>query len=352
MSDTQDKAKEKKSSIRSFLMIGGVIVVVIVCAWFYLGSGRYIETDNAYIKATKTLITPEVSGMITAVYIDDNQAVKKGEILFEIDPAVYKIALDKALADLKNTYAQIETLKAQYRQRQADLARAKVEADFAVKEFDRRYKLIKSGAVSQSKLDDTLRERDTTVKTVNVLQEESNEILASLAGDADIDPMQHPLYQMALAAFHQAQLDLDHTKVIAPINGIIGTAPNIGEYARESVPLVNIVSSDNVWIEANYKETELTHVKIGQKVSIDVDTYPDHEWVGKVESISPATGSEFSILPAQNATGNWVKVVQRITVHISVDQQEDKEEFPLRTGMSTRVSIDTEAYPHAINWTF
>lgn len=345
--DSENTRKNgKRNLMRRILMIAGIAVVAVICAWFYLTSGRYIATDNAYIKAAKILITPQVAGTITSVSIRDNQPVKEGELLLLIDPAPYKIALDEAEADLAVSRAQIAQLKAQYRQKQEDMKREQVEADFAVKEYERKNPLASKGAVSQSNLDEAARQRDAALKAVAVLQEEMNEILAALAGDPDIKTEDHPLYQKALAALHDAQLNLERTEVKAPASGIIGAAPHTGDYARAGVPLFNLVGTDNIWIEANYKETELTNVKPGQPVSIEIDTYPDHEWHGHVESISPATGSEFSILPAQNATGNWVKVVQRIAVRIAVDPGPDG--LPLRTGMSTHVTIDTGHYPHAL----
>jgi membrane fusion protein (multidrug efflux system) len=256
--------------------------------------------------------------------------------------------VDEAKAELAMSYAEIEQLKARYRQKQEDMARAQVEAGYADKEYERKNQLAAKSTVSQSALDEARRTRDATAKTVAVLQEEIKEILAALGGNPDIKPEDHPLYLKALAALHDAELDLERTAIKAPVNGIIGTAPRKGDYARAGVPVLNLVGTGDIWIEANYKETELTGVRTGQPVLIEVDTYPGHEWKGRVESISPATGSEFSVLPAQNATGNWVKVVQRIAVRIVIEP--GTESPPLRTGMSAHVTIDTGRYPHALNW--
>ncbi|MCE7886619.1 MAG: HlyD family secretion protein [Alphaproteobacteria bacterium PRO2] len=336
----------KGNLMRRGLMLGGILIILTGCAWFYLSSGRYITTDNAYIKAAKILITPQVEGTITSVSITDNQNVQAGDVLFVIDPASYRIAADEARADVANSYTEIEQLKARYRQKEEDLAKAQVDVSFTEDEYSRRTELVKRGAVAQTEFNETKRQRDAAVKAVSSIQEEINGILAALTGNADIKPEDHPLYQKALAKLHEAELDLDRTTVKAPVDGMIGMAPRTGDYARAGVPLLNLVGSKDVWIEANYKETELTDVKIGQPVTIEVDTYPGHEWQGHVESISPATGSEFSVLPAQNATGNWVKVVQRIAVRIAVDP--GPEDLPLRTGMSTHVSIDIGHYPHGL----
>jgi len=325
-------------------MLGGVAVVVIGGLGFYLFSGRYIETENAYVKADKIMVTPEVGGTIVSVNVKDNQVVARGDVLFTIDPTQYQIAEARAQADLMSARSEIEQRKAEYRQKLEDVARAQVEADYFAKEYKRQIALRANDTVSQSKIDDIKRQRDAAQKQVQVLKEDAAQIKAALMGNPDINPEDHPLVKAAAAALDQARLDMTRTTVRAPANGIVGSAPNVGDYAHASVPVISIVGSDDVWIEANYKETELTHVRIGQPVEIGIDTYPSRHWKGVVESISPATGSEFSILPAQNTTGNWVKVVQRITVRIAIE--DGPEDLPKRAGMSTEVSIDTGSYPH------
>jgi membrane fusion protein (multidrug efflux system) len=239
---------------------------------------------------------------------------------------------------------QIDELKARYRQKQADIEKAKVQLDYTARELERQQNLFKAHATPQTTLDNAQRAYNDAEKNMTVLKEESAEIVSSLAGTPDIAPEDHPLVQTAQAALDQAQLDLARTTLLAPADGITGAAPHPGDYAHAGVPMLDLVGTGEVWIDANYKETELTHVRAGQKVTIEVDTYPAYEWTGTVESISPATGSEFSVLPAQNATGNWVKVVQRLAVRIGIDPLADAP--PLRAGMSTYVSIDTGSYPH------
>lgn len=333
-----------KNSLRKILMIGGVAVVAIVCVVMFLLSGRYIGTDNAYIKSAKIMVTPEVSGTIESVAVTDNQLVKKGDVLFTIDPAPYKIALARAEANLGVAKAHVEELKANYRQKQQDIERAQAIAAYNEKSYSRVSKLIKSGAVSKESVDLTNSSNLAAQKDVSMLQEDLNAIVAELGGDPEIPTEEHPSYKAALAALESAKLDLERTTITASVDGRTGAAPHAGDYARASLPVMNMVGTKDVWIEANYKETELTDVVPGQKVEIEVDTYPDRTWEGEVESISPATGSEFSVLPAQNATGNWVKVVQRIAVKIKIEPQQDAPE--LRAGMSTHVVIDTGKYPH------
>lgn len=338
------KEKKPKSMMRRILLLLGPVVVLTIGGFMYVTGGRYIHTDNAYVKADKIMIAPDISGTITSVSVDDNQPVKKGDVLFTIDDAPYKIALQKSEADLVAAETRIAELKAQYRQKTEDLKMAQSDIGLAQKNYNRQAALRKSEYASQARVDDVTHTLDNAKQKIVVIQQEQAEILASLNGDADIATADHPIYKAAQAQLDKAKLDLTHTIVYAPSDAIAGSAPQIGDYARASVPVLNLVGSNRVWIEANYKETDLTSVIVGQPVSIEIDTYPGVEWTGKVESISPATGSEFSVLPAQNATGNWVKVVQRISVRISIDQSEHAQ--ALRSGMSALTQIDTGSYPH------
>lgn len=344
MTQEQQVPPRRRRVVRHVLMAVGIIAVAATGAWFYLTSGRYVGTDNAYIKAAKILVTPEVTGTILTVNIGDNQPVKKGDVLFTIDPTNYEIAVAKAQAALATATSEVMNLKAEYAQEITDMQKAKVLADYADKQYRRMVALKNSTAFSQSALDQVASQRDAAQQDIASFREQANQYVAQLDGDPNIAPENQSGVKAAAAALKKAELDLQRTTVRAPADGIVGTAPHVGDYARASVPQFNMVGSNDVWIEANYKETQLTSVKPGQPVTIEVDTYPGHKWTGTVESISPATGSEFSVLPAQNSTGNWVKVVQRIAVRIAVDRKSD--EMRLRAGMSTNVTIDTGFYPH------
>ena len=344
MTQEEEMPSPRRRVVRHALMALGVIVVLAGGAWLYFTSGRYMETDNAYIKAAKIMVTPEVTGTILTVNVHDNQPVEKGTVLFTIDPTPYDIAEKKAEADLATARSNVLELKAEYAQKMTDMQRAQVVADYADKQYKRMVSLRKSQTVAQATLDNVESQRDTALKDIASLREEANQYVAQLDGDPNIAPEEQSGYKAAAAALAQARLNLERTSVRAPADGVVGSAPHPGDYARTSVPQLNMVGTGHVWIEANFKETELTRVRPGQPVTITVDTYPDHKWQGEVESISPATGAEFSVLPAQNSTGNWVKVVQRIAVRIAVDRKDD--EPPLRAGMSTKVEIDTGSYPH------
>lgn len=335
--------KSKKPRTRRLLMVIVPLIVFVAAAIAYLFSGRYVSTDNAYVKADKVMLAPEVAGAVLAVHASDNQLVQKGDLLLTIDPAPYRIALAKAEANLATVETEIEQIRASYRQKQEELKIEQVEADYATKEYERQIKLGEE-ATPRSRIDAALRDRDAAAVKVLQLQQELQVILAKLANNADIATADHPLYRQALAMLDAARLDLSRTELRAPVTGVVGTMPRLGVYAPAGTPMLSLVSSEDVWIEANFKETELTDITPGQKVQISVDTYPGYEWDGEVQSISPATGSEFSILPAQNATGNWVKVVQRIAVRI---RPIPKEGAPvLRTGMSADIQVDTQRYPH------
>lgn len=341
---TANEPQLRKKWLRHSLMALGIVLVAGGGLWAWLTSGRYVGTDNAYIKAEKILLAPDVSGNVVAVLVKDNQPVHRGDELFRIDPAPYRIAADRAQADLSTSVLRINELKALYAQKQTDLERARVEAQFAERDLKRQLALIAKGSVSESQRDDAELRHDQSRKDVLKLQHEVTEILASLANKPDIAVAEHPLFIAAQTAVAKANLDLARTSVRAPADGIVGSAPSVGEYARAGLPLMNFIGTGQVWVEANFKETDLTDIKPGQTVSIHVDSYPGQTWTGKVESISPASGSEFSILPAQNSTGNWVKVVQRIAARISVD--DGPPDLTLRAGMSTEVEIDTGRYPH------
>ena len=338
-----EPAVAPRRRLRALLLWAGSLLVLCVAGFFYLTGGRYVSTDNAYVKADKVAISPQVEGTLVEVDVSENQAVKKGQLLFRIDPASYEIALQQADAQLDTVRTDLLALKAQYRQSQAELQLAESNEAYARREWQRQSDLGKRKLTSQATLDQARHTLDQATQNSRASREQLARLQAQLGGDADRPIENHPRYRAALAARQRAALDLSNTRVRAPFTGVAGNTPEPGAYVKPGSAVMSLVASGNVWVEANFKETDLTHVRPGQPVTLYVDTYPDAQWHGRVASLSQATGAEFSVLPPQNATGNWVKVVQRIPVRIAVDTIGG--ERVLRAGMSTEVEIDTGRYP-------
>ncbi|MBY0508987.1 MAG: HlyD family secretion protein [Rhodospirillaceae bacterium] len=330
--------QDKKALRRVLMMVVPAVIVAAGAAWYAFG-GRYVGTDNAYIKAEIAAISPEVAGNIKQVLVTENQAVTKGQPLVVMDDTNFRIMLAASEAQLRTAIANIDGNKARYRQKAASMALMQSNAAFAEREFKRQSTLAASNFVAAAKLDEAKHSLESARQNIALLKQEEAEILASLEGDADIAPQNHSAYQAALAGKVTAETQIQRATIVAPFDGIVSQLPKVGDYARTGAPLLSMVSNNAVWIEANFKETDLTHMRVGQEVKIDVDTYPSRPFHGRVTSISQATGAEFSLLPAQNSTGNWVKVVQRIPVRISVEDQKDGP--PLRSGMSVTADVDT-----------
>jgi membrane fusion protein (multidrug efflux system) len=338
--DTENPApSRRKTALRRILLYVVPALVIVGALAVYLSGGRYVETDNAYVKASKVTISSQVSGPIATVAVAENTPVAKGDVLFRLDRAPFEVALARADARLEQVSSDIEALKLSYRQKQAELQLAQINQDYADKDLKRQSQLIEQKIVAQSKFDDAKRAADVAHQQVMVLKQDLAQIQAKLSGNVDIPVEQHPDYLEARANRDQAALDLTNTVITAPFSGIASKVPEPGQYAESGKPIMSVVADADVWVEANFKETELTNVRPGQPVTIDVDTYPDRVWHGTVKSIAQATGAEFSVLPAQNSSGNWVKVVQRIPVRVQIEPQADDP--PLRAGMSTTVEIDT-----------
>lgn len=330
-----------RASLRPILMIGVPALVLLALAYVYFTSGRYVSTDNAYVKADTVSVSPDVGGRIVAVYVKQNQAVKAGDPMFQIDPAPYKLTLAEADAQLAAAESNVKSLKAKYQMTVAQLALGQSSIDYYDREYKRQAALAKRSFASQSNLDTARHNLDTAVQLLAVIKQSIEQIAAQLDGKPDAPVEDHASYLSAKAQRDNAALNLERTTVRAPFDGIAGPQPQVGDNVSPGVPVVSLISNENVWVEANFKETDLTNVHPGQTATIHIDTYPDHDWVGHVASISQATGSEFSVLPAQNATGNWVKVVQRIPVRISIERRPGDP--VVRAGMSVEVEIDTHS---------
>ena len=327
--------------IRYGLLSIGPLALALVGAYYYAIGGRYVTTENAYVKADKIAISTDVSGRVVKVNVKENQLVKKGDILFELDSEPFQIALDKAEADLRTIRNEIEATRKLFREKEAELKEADKHVAFFQDEFDRRKAMLKRGVVTQDRFDSAGRNLEATRNRTDDVRQELGRLMARLGGSPEVATELNPEVRAAEAKRNEAKLNLEQTIIRSPANGIITKNDlQTGEFVTMGRPVFSIVAWDDIWIEANLKETELTHVNEGQTATITVDAYPDFSWKALVKSIAPATGAEFSILPPQNATGNWVKVVQRVPVRLELTETETGP--PLRAGMSVIVTIDTE----------
>ncbi|MBV9835134.1 MAG: HlyD family secretion protein [Alphaproteobacteria bacterium] len=332
------RRRSRRSLARAVMWLLPVVAVAIGL-WVYLASGRYVGTDNAYVKGDRVLVAPEIAGVVIEVLVQENQPVTKGQLLFRLDDSPYKLALAKAEAELESAIAEIQGLRASWRQKREEVKLSGSQENFAQIEFDRQSDLAQRKIGLGKSMDEARRDIDVARQRTAMLKEELLRIEAALAGDPKIKAEDHPKVRQIKAMRDEAILNLKRTRIESPIAGIAARKPVVGAYASAGTAMMTVVSDTGLWIEANYKETDLARVRPGQRVSFQVDTYPDRTWHGVVTSISQATGAEFAVLPPQNASGNWVKVVQRIPVRIEVRTTDSDP--PLRVGMSVSVDIDT-----------
>jgi membrane fusion protein (multidrug efflux system) len=332
-----------RRALRWILLIAGPVVVGAVAWHYYELSGLRAVTDNAYVKADSVAVSSVVAGTIVRVNVVENQRVESGDVLFEIDDASFRLARDQAASQLATVRIFVDGLKSSYAQVLEEIALAENDIVYAERELGRQQGLADRGLGTQSDFDDAQHRLDSARQQVPILRQRLAQLEAQLGGSPHPTVESHPAYRMVQAMVEKAELDLERSIVHAPIGGIVSQVPLPGDYAAPGAPVLAIVSGSNVWVEANFKETELTHVTVGQPAVVRIDTYPDVELEGRVDSISPATGAEFSIIPAQNASGNWVQVAQRIPVRIRFENLENAP--ALRAGMSATVTIDISAEP-------
>ena len=319
-------------------------VTLVACAgfglyWYQVGP-KWVTTENAYIKTKMIAVSADVDGRVENVMVGNNQFVSKGELLFELERAPFEIELASSDAELAKIEQKIDHYKAAYRLGQLEIREAEEQVRFAKGEYERHKQLDKDGTGTKALLDQALHHVEMAKVKVSVMRQKSAMALTELAGDPDLRSDKHPLYLKAKAMRDRAQRDLTLTAVYAPAGGYVSNVSlEPGEYVEEGEPVFSLVAATKPWLEANLKESQLTNVRVGQTATVEVDAYPDLEWQARVASISHATGAEFALLPPQNATGNWVKVVQRIPVRLEVEPNPDAP--PLRAGMTVTVSIDT-----------
>jgi membrane fusion protein (multidrug efflux system) len=317
-------------------------LVLIAGAYWYVTGGQVMSTDDAYIEADKVGVSTDVSGIVQEIDVTENQHVEAGQVLYRLDDLPFRLALQRAEAQVGIVRDELNALKANYADMQAQIKQAQYDIDYYDRDFRRQQNLVSRGVVSEANFDTSHRNLQNAQQKLASLNQQLAAIAANLNGDPNIPIEKHPRYIDAVAQRDEAARQLAHTSVKAPFDGIVTNVPSIapGKYLQASMTAFYLVASDHVWVDANPKETELTYVHPGQPVTLTVDTYPDAQWSGTVESISPAAAQEFALLPAQNTSGNWVKIVQRVPTRVRVDTS-DKTLPPLRAGMSVEVEVDT-----------
>jgi membrane fusion protein (multidrug efflux system) len=331
-------------------------LALIAGGYWYVTGGQEMSTDDAYVEADKVGISTDVSGIVKEIDVSDNQEVAAGQVLFHMDDLPFRLALERAEAQVGIVRNDLNALKANYGDMEAQIKQAQLDIDYYDREFHRQQDLAAKNVASQQTFDSARRNLQNAQQKLASLNQQLAAIAANLNGDPSIPVEQHPRYRDAVAQRDEAARRLDHAVVKAPFAGIVTNVPSIapGKYLQASMTAFYLVATDHLWVDSNPKETELTHVRPGQPVTVTVDTYPGEEWHGTIESISPAAAQEFSLLPAQNTSGNWVKVVQRIPMRVRVDTS-DKTLPPLRAGMSVEVDVDTghaRGLPHFLTALF
>jgi membrane fusion protein, multidrug efflux system len=335
---------------RRLMLIAGPAVVIVAGIVFYLLGGRYVSTDDAYIQAARVQISCNVSGRVSEVDVHDNQPVHTGDILFRIDPRPFQIAIQDAEAHLAGAKLRVQALEAAYRQRQADESAARNTIAYRQDDFNRKKKLAADGITSQAQLDQAAHELDVARQGLIAATQQTASALAELGGDISAPIESRPAVREAQAALDRAKLNYSYTTVRAPLDGVVTKVEQlqVGDYINAVVPLFALVSLQDMWVEANFKETDLAYMRPGQRATFTVDAFPGVKLTGKVQSTSPGTGASFSLLPPENSSGNWVKVVQRLPGRLSIDR--GPTDLPLAAGMSVVAEVDTQHHRSLAFW--
>ncbi|WP_343617161.1 HlyD family secretion protein [Novosphingobium sp.] len=333
-------SRSKTLALRRPLLVLAPLLLALGGGALWLADEPYATTDNATIQSTKGSINARVGGQVVEIAVRDNQVVRKGELLFRIDPQPYEIALAQAEAHLNATRLQVEGLKATYRQQMAALQAARDTAGYNASDFARKQALLASDITSRASYEQAETALKVSRQGIAQAQQQVANTVAALDGNPAIATSLHPTVREAQAQLDKARLDLSYTRVTAPEDGTVARVEDLqpGDYVSTGTAIFAILSR-RIWVEANFRETDLTHMRVGQKASITVDAYPGLHFPAHIVSMSPGTGSQFALLPPENATGNWVKVVQRLPVRLQLDHVDGTH--PLWSGISVTARIDT-----------
>jgi len=324
---------------RWLLLFGVPFVVVVSGLYMYAHGGRFEETENAYVKADIIAVSAEVTGRVIEVAVRDNEPVGQGALLFRLDRTPFEIEQARARAQMEVVRTEVQALRAEYRETLLEATEARERIDFLTRQLERQERLKEKGMSRLEAYDEARHNLEMGRARLATVEERINRVRANLAGDPQLPAERHPRYVEAKTAYDAAAVDLARTEVRAPAAGVVSNMKlQSGEHVEKGAPIFSLIKRGEVWIEANFKETQLTYMREGQPASVIADAYPENEWPAVVAAIAPATGAEFAVLPPQNATGNWVKVVQRIPVRIRVDQPPGQPQ--LRAGMTVTVAVD------------
>ncbi|MGE7965904.1 HlyD family secretion protein [Pseudomonas sp. NPDC089918] len=340
LADTPPK-KPLKQKLRPLLMAGLPALFAVIGYSQYRANEPFVSTDNAYARVAKSSINARVSGQVVEIAVDDNQPVRKGQVLFRIDAQPFQIAVDRAEAQQGNARLRIDGLKASYRQQQAELQSARASAEYDQKEFARKKALIATEFVSRAAYERAETDLKVSRQRIASIEQQIASTVVALNGDPDIAIDRHPTVREAKAQLDEAQLYLSYATVTAPADGIVAKVDDlqVGNYVNNGSAAFALISDREIWVEANFRETQVTHMRPGQTATITLDTYPDRPFKAHVISMSPGAGADFALLPPENATGNWVKVVQRVPVRLELDDADPA--LPLFSGTSATVQVDT-----------
>lgn len=323
--------------LRAMLMVLGPVLAIAGGLWYWFGSPGVVETDNAYVKQDIVSVAGEVSGLITRVNVRDNQHVRAGDVLFTIDPATFTAAVRQADAQIATAQARVTAMSSDISAKAAELAGARDDLALAQANYSREKALMDRGFNTRARMDAATHAVAVARDRIGAIQAEVAQARAQMAQGSAV-PGVDPAIAAAQATRARASLEVTRTVVRAPADGVVTqvTRLQVGQMVFPGVPMLSIVRDGSARVEANFKETDLAHMRPGQKAEIELDAYPGLALKGHVESIGAGTGSEFSVLPAQNATGNWVKVIQRVPVRIAIDSKSDR---PLIAGLSSDVTV-------------